>query len=165
MDSKLVFPAALLVLFCLIETGLAQEEEGSGLVDITETSDRVGSSTIKCHQCNSYKDQHCDDPFHHPDDPDKKPKVDTFLAECPENMVDPFCRKIYQNVRGDERIIRSCAQVPDDRQDRTCYTTVLEEYNTIVCDCSNEDGCNSGNTFKVSSLAVLSAVLLAYLIH
>jgi len=143
MDSKLVFPAALLVLFCLIETG----------------------STIKCHQCNSYKDQHCDDPFHHPDDPDKKPKVDTFLAECPENMVDPFCRKIYQNVRGDERIIRSCAQVPDDRQDRTCYTTVLEEYNTIVCDCSNEDGCNSGNTFKVSSLAVLSAVLLAYLIH
>merc|ERR1719425_180344 len=106
MDSKLVFPAALLVLFCLIETG----------------------STIKCHQCNS----------------DKEPKVDTFLDECPENMVDPFCRKIYQNVRGDERIIRSCAQVPDDRKDRNCYTTVLEEYNTIVCDCSNEDGCNSG---------------------
>jgi len=75
MDSKLVFPAALLVLFCLIETG----------------------SPLQCYQCNSYKDQHCDDPFHHEDDPEKRPKKAEYLQDCPENMVDPFCRKIYQN--------------------------------------------------------------------
>merc|ERR1712088_259431 len=107
---------------------------------------------------------HCDDPFHHGSSQHRSNKMDSKLV-FPAALLVPFCRKIYQNVRGDERIIRSCAQVPDDRKDRNCYTTVLEEYNTIVCDCSNEDGCNSGNTFKVSSLAVLSAVLLAYLIH
>jgi len=164
MDSKLVFPAALLVLFCLIETGLSQEEEGSGFVDNTEPHVKDRSSPLQCYQCNSYKDQHCDDPFHHEDDPEKRPKKAEYLQDCPENMVDPFCRKIYQNVRGDERVIRSCATVRDERTDRTCYTTVLEEYNTEVCQCF-EEGCNSGNMFKVSSLAVLSAVLLAYLIH
>ena len=54
-------------------------------------------SPLQCYQCNSYKDQHCDDPFHHEDDPEKRPKKEEYLRDCPENMVDPFCRKIYQN--------------------------------------------------------------------
>merc|ERR1712111_67948 len=103
-------------------------------------------------------------PIPSPRRPEKRPKKEEYLQDCPENMVDPFCRKIYQNVRGDERVIRSCATVRDERTDRECYTTVLEEYNTEVCQCFDE-ACNSGNMFKVSSLAVLSAVLLAYLIH
>jgi len=141
MDSKLVFPAALLVLFCLIDAG----------------------TPLKCYQCNSYKDAHCADPFYHDDDPDQKRAKDPKMLKPCENG-ETFCRKIYQNVRGDERVIRSCGSVRDEKE-RDCYTTVLEEYNTLVCQCDNEDGCNSGNMFKVSSLAVLSAVLLAYLIH
>jgi len=142
MDSKLVFPAALLLLLCLIDTG----------------------SSLQCHQCNSYTDAHCADPFYHLDDADKKPKTDEFLQDCPNDGKEYFCRKIYQNVRGDERVIRSCGYIKDDRQDRTCYTTVLEEYNTLVCQCT-EEGCNSASMYKMSTVAVLSAVLLAYLIH
>ena len=45
-------------------------------------------------------------------------------------------------VRGDERVIRSCGWERDDK--RKCYATVLEEYNTYVCQC-DEDGCNSAS--------------------
>eukprot|EP00091_Calanus_sinicus_P010456 TRINITY_DN242_c0_g1_i3.p1 TRINITY_DN242_c0_g1~~TRINITY_DN242_c0_g1_i3.p1 ORF type:complete len:144 (+),score=15.56 TRINITY_DN242_c0_g1_i3:115-546(+) len=143
MDSKLVFPAALLVLLCLIETG----------------------SSIDCYQCNSYEDPHCGDPFYFPEDVEKKAKNPDALKPCDPDTDDKkhFCRKIYQNVRGDERVIRSCGTIRDERE-RNCYTTVLEEYNTEVCQC-DLDGCNSGNMFKVSTFAVLSAVVLAYLIH
>jgi len=158
MDSKLVFPAALLVLFCLIDAGLSDTDESNVLRGTGEKS-----TPLKCYQCNSYKDAHCADPFYHDDDPDQKRAKDPKMLKPCENG-ETFCRKIYQNVRGDERVIRSCGSVRDEKE-RDCYTTVLEEYNTLVCQCDNEDGCNSGNMFKVSSLAVLSAVLLAYLIH
>lgn len=62
------------------------------------------------------------------------------LSPKPQYMFTNFS---FQ-VRGDERVIRSCATVRDERTDRTCYTTVLEEYNTEVCQCF-EEGCNSGN--------------------
>jgi len=153
-----VFPAALLVLLCLIETGLSEDGQ---TFDVQERS----GSSIDCYQCNSYENPHCADPFFYPDDPKKTPKDPEALSPCPADTaeVTHFCRKIYQNVRGDERVIRSCGTIKDDR-DRDCYTTVLEEYNTLVCQCET-DGCNSGNMYKVSTFAVLSAVLLAYLIH
>jgi len=161
MDSKLVFPAALLVLFCLIDAGLSEVSDESNV--LRGTGEKVKSTPLQCYQCNSYKDAHCADPFFHADDPDQKRAKDPgMLKPCQDGET--FCRKIYQNVRGDERVIRSCGSVRDEKE-RDCYTTVLEEYNTLVCQCDNEDGCNSGNMFKVSSLAVLSAVLLAYLIH
>lgn len=140
MDSKLLFPAATLFLvLCLVDSG----------------------SSIKCHQCNSYDDYHCADPFYYPDAPDK-PKTDKFLLDCPSDDKDYFCRKIYQNVRGDVRVIRGCGYIKDDK-DRECYTTVLEEYNTEVCSCDT-DGCNSASMFQVSA-AVMSAVALAVLLH
>merc|ERR1712018_182016 len=116
MDSKLITSAAtLLLLLCLVETG----------------------SGIKCHQCNSYDDYHCADPFYYADSPDV-PKTDKFLKDCPNDGKESFCRKIYQNVRDDVRIIRGCGYIPDEKG-REGYTTVLEEYNTEVCAC-NEDG-------------------------
>jgi len=144
MDSKLVTSAAtLLLVLCMGETG----------------------SGIKCHQCNSYDNWHCGDPFYYEDTPDQ-PKTDKFLAECPADDGEKtyFCRKIFQNVRGDERIIRGCGYIPDPKKDeRSCYTTVLEEYNTEVCACET-DGCNSASMFQLSA-AVLSAASLAYLLH
>jgi len=140
MDSKLITSAAtLLLLLCLVQTG----------------------SGIKCHQCNSYDDYHCADPFYYADSPDQ-PKTDKFLKDCPDDGKTYFCRKIFQNVRNDERIIRGCGYIPDDKG-RDCYTTVLEEYNTEVCACDT-DGCNSASMFQLSG-AVLSAVSLAYLLH
>jgi len=142
MDSKLLFPlATALLVLCMVETG----------------------SSIKCHQCNSYDSYHCADPFYYEDSPDK-PKTMEFLLDCPADTPDKtyFCRKIYQNVRGDERVIRSCGWEEDDKG-RECYTTVLEEYNTEVCACK-EDGCNSATGFSLSA-ALVSAVGLAYLLH
>jgi len=67
-------------------------------------------------------------------------------------------------VRGDERVIRSCGWIKDERE-RACYSTVLEEYNTDVCACDDEDGCNSATTSSISVIAVLSTMALGYLIH
>merc|ERR1712059_228918 len=148
MDSKIVIPAGIFLLLCLIDTG----------------------SSIKCHQCNSYEDALCADPFFHEEEAskapvDRIPKNPSFLKDCPADTDDRkyFCRKIAQTVRDDDRIIRSCGWVEDDRG-RECYTTVLEEYNTLVCKCDTE-GCNGATGFSVSLLATLSAVVLAYLIH
>merc|ERR1712012_417958 len=33
----------------------------------------------------------------------------------PDDGKQYFCRKIYQNVRGDERVIRSCGWIEDER--------------------------------------------------
>jgi len=142
MDSKLLFPlATAFLVLCLVETG----------------------SSIQCHQCNSYDSYHCADPFYYEDSPDT-PKTLEFLKDCPADTADKtyFCRKIYQNVRGDVRIIRGCGY-EEDPKGRDCYTTVLEEYNTEVCACK-EDGCNSATGFSLSA-ALVSAVGLAYLLH
>jgi len=140
MDSKLItWTAPLLLLLCLIETGTG----------------------IKCHVCNSYDNYHCGDPFYFEDTPDE-PKTKEFIQECPNDGKEYFCRKIFQNVRGDERIIRGCGYIKDEK-DRACYTTVLEEYNTEVCSCFTDE-CNSASMFQLSA-AVMSAVSLAYLLH
>merc|ERR1712008_590771 len=107
MDSKLVFPLAVLVLLGLVAPG-------SGLM---------------CHQCNSYENALCADPFSHEDGQVKS--NDEFLKECGDEQDYTMCRKVYQNVRDEVRVIRSCGWIPDSRN-RECYTTVLEEYNTEV---------------------------------
>jgi len=140
MDSKLVYPAVLL-LFCLIHAG----------------------SSLSCFQCNSFNNDTCGDPFFGDGNDLKRAKEQSFLKECPTDTR-YFCRKIYQNVRGEERVIRNCGSERDEK-DRDCYTTVLEEYNTKVCQCDNDDGCNSGNMFQVSTMAIVSATLLAFLIQ
>jgi len=140
MYSKLITSTATLVLLlCLVETG----------------------SGLKCHICNSYDSYHCGDPFYYPDNP-MVPKTNKFLQDCPTDQEYTFCRKIYQKVRGDVRIIRGCGYIPDEKN-RTCYTTVLEEYNTEVCSCE-VDGCNSASMYQLSA-AVVSAVCLAFLLH
>jgi len=148
MDSKLVISTAVFLVLTFIESG----------------------DSLKCYQCNSYVDANCADPFFYAEEADKKPedrvmKDPSMLTDCPEDTAERthFCRKIAQTVRDDDRVIRSCGWIPDDKG-RDCYTTVLEEYNTLVCACK-EEGCNGANGFSVSMFATLSALLLAYLIH
>ena len=54
--------------------------------------------------------------------------------------------------------MRSCGW-EEDKVERECYTTVLEEYNTEVCSCDNESGCN-GST-SVSPASIFSMTLSA----
>merc|ERR1719341_866031 len=130
----------------------------------SETATFVSHQAIQVLGGMGYKDADCADPFFFPDSPET-PKTNQYLKECKDES-DPtkefFCRKIYQNVRGDERVIRSCGWERDEKRD--CYATVLEEYNTYVCQC-DKDGCNSASMFSVSSLAVMSTLVLAYLMQ
>merc|ERR1711962_665848 len=159
MDSRLVLPAVLLVLCSLVDTG-------------------SGDGQIQCYQCNSYEDALCDDPFKFEDGKKEVKSGDNYLKPCvlPEGKTingTMFCRKLYQNVRSDVGVIRSCGWIHDEKSKhhlgeeagRDCYTTVLEEYNTEVCECY-EDGCNSATMSSMSvSVAILSSVVLGYLIH
>merc|ERR1712241_1336236 len=116
---------------------------------------------LKCHQCTSYDHTKCGDPFRFEDG---NVKTNEFLQECPSDG-NPYTlgRKIYQNVRGDERVVRSCGWKEYENsagEKKDCYSTVLEEYNTYVCTCDT-DGCNGSTTIKVSMISVLMAIALA----
>ena len=118
-------------------------------------------SSLQCHQCSTFTHTMCGDPFFNEDNGVKTPKTNDFLKECPADGNDyTMCRKTYQNVRGDERIIRSCAFEEYRDQKDVCYKTVLEEYNTYVCTCEG-DGCNGSSTVGISMFSVLLATLLA----
>merc|ERR1712141_280657 len=63
---------------------------------------------IQCYTCTSYTHTQCGDPFFN-EDTGLPRSGDEFLVTCPaDDGKEYFCRKIYQNVRGDERIIRGC---------------------------------------------------------
>ena len=66
------------------------------------------------------------------------------------------------SVRGHESIIRSCGYEEKivGGEVRECYTTVLEEYNTLVCACEGE-GCNGSSQIKISVVSTLLTVIMA----
>merc|ERR1711892_247068 len=73
--------------------------------------------------------------------PKTQPRELTSAGKLPRQ---PFSRFISDLcIRDDDRVIRSCGWIPDDKG-RDCYTTVFEEYNTLVCACK-EEGCNGAN--------------------
>jgi len=119
---------------------------------------------LKCHQCTSYEHAKCADPMWNEDEGGERTiKTEEFLTECPTDKEYTHCRKIYQNVRGDERIIRSCGYIEkfnSEGEKRECYNTVLEEYNTYVCMCEG-DGCNGSSTIQFSMFSVLMTTILA----
>merc|ERR1712156_1391458 len=87
-------------------------------------------NALKCHQCESYTEGLCRDPFN--DTVTNNWNTDIFLKECPNDGKTYFCRKIYQNVRGDERIIRSCGyEVTRTLQGKKRKNTQLYSKNII----------------------------------
>jgi len=155
MNARLVSSAALAILLCFLHTGEALEE--------TKKTPEKGTD-LKCYQCSSYEEAQCADPFLEDSQGNPvKQSMAKYLHACDEKAK--FCRKIYQNVRGDERIIRSCGwELYKDVEEPNCYKTVLEEYNTYVCQCFGK-GCNGSSMLSVSVMAMLSAVFLAALVH
>lgn len=120
-----------------------------------------GGEALQCHQCSSYTQAQCADPFFFEptsEGEERTPKTTEFLKDCPDDgNTYTLCRKIYQNVRGDERIIRSCGWLEHKNE---CYKTVLEEYNTYVCTCK-EDGCNGSSNINMSLFSILASTILA----
>ena len=117
---------------------------------------------INCYHCTSYTESKCDDPFNFEDNAQPK-SGNTFLKACPEDGKDYFCRKIYQNVRGEERIIRGCGHEKYfnlDGEEKNEYSSVVQEYKVYVSACF-EDRCNGSETIQVSMIFVLMAFVLA----
>jgi len=142
MNPKLVFSAALSLLLCFLHTGEA----------------------FSCHTCTTYDnpESECNDPFFKDSEGHEKENIQ-YQSTCDDPKA-YFCRKIYQNVRGDERIIRSCGFEHYKVNESNCYKTVLEEYNTLVCQCF-EENCNSSNVLRMSMMGVMVAGILAVLLH
>jgi hypothetical protein len=120
----------------------------------------------------------CDDPFGHYAENGDLINPDTFVSDCDDAAIkkkygipdggDTMCRKIYQDVRGDIRVIRGCAWEEYTRlgekesQKNICYKTVMEEYNTYVCTCDNEEGCNGAKITQVSTLLMVALPLITF---
>ena len=117
---------------------------------------------INCYHCTSYTESKCGDPFNFEDN-DQPKSGNTFLKACPEDGKDYFCRKIYQNVRGEERIIRGCGYEKYFNlagEEKNEYSSVVQEYKVYVSTCF-EDRCNASQTIQVSMIFVLIAFFLA----
>merc|ERR1712026_662310 len=112
-------------------------------------------NALQCHVCNSNDDLTPDCNKYN----DDGSFAGNYQTPCAEGET--YCRKIYQMIRDEESVIRTCGK-EEDTKDRDCYTTVLEEYNTEVCSCQ-EDLCNSATS--VSAASVAASVLTAALAH
>jgi hypothetical protein len=120
----------------------------------------IETEALKCHQCTSQIDAECADPMWYEPEKEGAPrklKTEKFLRDCPTDKNYTICRKIFQNVRGNERVIRSCGYVEHKNE---CYQTVLEEYNTHVCQCK-EDGCNGAQSINLSFAVMTTAMAIA----
>jgi len=128
-----------------------------------EGQDRISDDPLKCHVCNGHTEAQCNDPFFTTNEDGEKVIHSGFLQTCPAEST--MCRKIYQDVRGDIKMFRSCATVEyKDKGKNACYKTVMEEYNTYVCTC-DENGCNGAEKIQMPSMfmIVMSVVLMALL--
>jgi hypothetical protein len=122
-------------------------------------------SGIKCWECNSAFDKRCGDPFQNMtselvDCDQRTPEMEHLpLDKNGEKYQANICRKTYQSIREEVRVIRSCGWLPNKAQfaDRTCYTkTGTFQVMVFHCVC-HEDGCNSGSYIALSlSLLLVS---------
>jgi len=89
------------------------------------------TTSLSCQQCSTVTDPGCADPY--------TALANITATTCPTDRDYTICRKIYQKVRDKVDVFRRCGWVEDERE---CYTTKLDEYNTVVCQCKG-DMCNS----------------------
>jgi hypothetical protein len=134
---------------------------------------------ISCHICNGYEEAKCKDPFGTMADSGELIYPANFKMNCSlpaarEKQGIPadappatMCRKIYQDVRGDIRVIRGCAweeykRVGAEKSKKVdCYKTVMEEYNTYVCTCIG-DFCNGAKITQVPALLIAVLPLITF---
>lgn len=127
-------------------------------------------SAIKCYQCRSLTEPSCatDLPTKEPDenhwahkyivDCDINPNTTNLEDSVKANAKSTFCRKQYQEIEGQVRIIRSCGFV---KGDRACYSTANPPTKTFVCQCDSGDLCNSALNVFTSPVLLLMALFAA----
>jgi len=116
---------------------------------------------IKCHQCDSNKDKNCEN-LVLKEAVGERPAVlrEDYAKECPARAT--YCRKIDQNIQGEYSVIRQCGydDTNEKRDAKSCYSTILQEYNTNVCQCDT-DLCNSGFVSSSSTVLTLVAAIVS----
>ncbi|XP_063243587.1 uncharacterized protein LOC134542925 [Bacillus rossius redtenbacheri] len=131
-------PELLLLLLCML----------AGICQLVPSA-----SAIQCYQCNSVREEGCDD----------LSKGTSYLKDCPDDGkgTEFFCRKMVQTVQevSNTRVIRSCGW---EKSPHACYRYDDDDHSEVVCQCF-EDGCNSapGRRAALLSPALLPALLLA----
>ena len=110
---------------------------------------------------------HCGDPFYLGNGPEEwRAKDPNLLYYCPQDTEEKehVCTKTYQYINGKEHVTRGCGNKYDYPEGPPCQDVVVDGYNRFECQCY-DDGCNQANLYTVSMLAVMSAVVLVYLIQ
>lgn len=114
---------------------------------------------IICYQCNSLHDPRCGDPI----DPYTLGTVNCSFQPRLEhlNHLEPtLCRKIKQKVYGQERIVRGCGYITDERENTECLLrTGTHDVRAVYCSCTG-DLCNSAESHTPSLLLPLTSLLL-----
>ena len=114
------------------------------------------STAIKCHICNSHA-------YYEGEECLKARENNKFLFDCDEYALTnnwthgyhaTLCRKIYQVVEGESRVVRSCAL---EGHTDTCVKRIgTKDVTVVYCQCEG-DGCN---TAAVISAPILTAIVM-----
>lgn len=113
-----------------------------------------GGEAVKCYVCNSMNvsQSQCADEFRKTTTNDKN-----FIQDC---GPDSFCRKQYQDIRGEVRVSRSCGtQWDDTKEDGSCLATNSEDIHLLSCQCRG-DTCNGAGLPLISLVTMLFPALL-----
>jgi len=136
----------------------------------------ASGSALKCWECNSKYDARCGDPFSNFSvalvDCDQKTDdvnhlLDGFTADDAGEPKAVLCRKTYQLVNGEVRVVRGCGWVPNSGfvKDRTCFNRAgTHQVQLLHCVCS-EDGCNSATSMQISQILALLLLPMFLMIH
>ncbi|XP_055387266.1 uncharacterized protein LOC129615882 [Condylostylus longicornis] len=139
-------------------------------------------NAIRCHQCNSLVDLHCDDLKYNAE---TMTITDQFLKDCtvPQNADKSlnhtlFCRKTtyFLNYEQSSRTVRACGWLRDhnpvneyNKNRKSCISADNEGYLETICIC-DEDGCNSApnqltkfTNILISCCTIIGFLLLKYL--
>merc|ERR1739842_138668 len=110
----------------------------------------IPSSSLSCYQCSTVTDPDCVDPI----------KTNMMATTCPKDKEYTICRRIHQEVRGNVTVIRNCGWIENENE---CYSTRLDEFNTLVCQCK-ENMCNTANKAVVMSTILIISGLFHHLV-
>jgi len=111
---------------------------------------------LECFQCNSFEDPECADDF----DPKNNAIRQSFLATCEASAT--YCKKVkmWFDLNGETRIMRSCGEQKREYK-RSCFQKRADDHIIDTCQCDDFE-CNSAPYLAAPALlAVMGAAALA----
>lgn len=127
---------------------------------------------IICWDCNSQYHPGCGDPFDQfslgsVNCSQRGSKVAHLTDDKGQPLEANFCRKTYQTVNGETRIIRGCGWVPNPKhlKDRNCFNRAgTSGVQLLHCVCK-EDNCNGSTSLTAPLFSVFFALIVGIKNH